>query len=70
MWNDLFCEILCVWICIIHIVTEKIYCFYLDLVWMQKEKQSELHEKGKHDAYNTDHRFWPKSLWQPSEGKN
>ena len=42
MWNDLLCEILCVWMCIIHIVTEKIYCFYLDLVWMQKEKQWEL----------------------------
>ena len=39
-------------------------CIY----WVQKEKKRA--EKGKHDAYNIDHRFWPQSLWQPSEGMN
>ena len=61
MWNDLFCEILCVWICIIHIVTEKIY-FFLLRSCMNAKRKTEGTEKGKHDAYNTDHRFWPKSL--------
>ena len=37
---------------------------------MNAKGKTEGTEKGKHDAYNTDHRFWPKSLWQPSEGKN
>ena len=29
---------------------------------MNAEGKTEGTEKGKHDAYNTDHRFWPKSL--------
>ena len=29
---------------------------------MSAKGKTEGTEKGKHDAYNTDHRFWPKSL--------
>ena len=63
MRNDLFYEISCVWICIIHIGTEKIYCFYLDLVLLLNVKrEKEGNEKFKDDAYNIDHGFRPKSL--------
>ena len=34
------------------------------------KREKERTEKGERDAYNIDHRFWPQSLWQPSEGNN
>ena len=39
MMSDLFREISCVCICIIHIVTEIIFCFYLDLVFTECRKR-------------------------------
>ena len=41
---------------------EKIYCFYLNPVLLSAKRGTRGNEKGKHNAYDIDHRFWPKSL--------
>ena len=40
------------------------YCHYCILLrsCLRSKKEKERTEKGKQDAYNIDHRFWPKSL--------
>ena len=54
MRNDLFCEISC--------VNMHLTVFTQILYLLSAKREKERAEKGKHDAYNIDHRFWPKSL--------
>ena len=42
---------------------QKQYIVFTQILYLLNVKrEKEGNEKGKHNAYNIDHRFWPKSL--------